>query len=246
MPLAIGVAIVGAVLAALGLAALRGSGAQFAFGRRLAGARGMTVGEVLALDAPPPRPVRVSGRVRCPDPMVTDRDDRLVAVHRDVDVRLPRGGWRTIERLRETRAFDLWDHDGSLPLDPSHAAEPLVTIPHVWRGSPDQLEGPHAASVARLAAEGRSPVEARSTTRMVSVVDRLLVLADVARDDAGGMRLVPPRGGYVIATLELDDALRLLGGGRRGLLAVAAVAVAGGLLLVTLGITFAIATALTG
>ena len=206
----------------------------------------MTVGEVLALDAPPPRPVRVSGRVRCPDPMVTDREDRLVAVHRDVDVRLPHGGWRTIERLRETRAFDLWDHDGSLPLDPSHAAEPLVTIPHVWRGGPDQLEGPHAASVARLAAEGRSPVEARSTTRMVRVVDRLLVLAVVARDDAGGMRLVPPRGGYVIATLELDDALRLLGGGRRGLLAVAAVAVAGGLLLVTLGIIFAIATALTG
>jgi hypothetical protein len=245
VPLAIGVAIIGAVLVALGLAALRGSGAQFASGRRLAGARGMTVGAVLALDAPPPRPVRVSGRVRCPDPMVTDRDDRLVAVHRDVDVRVPRGGWRTIERLRETRAFDLWDHDGSLPVDPSHAAEPLVTIPHVWRGSPDQLEGPHAASVARLAAEGRSPVEARSTTRMVSVVDRLLVLADVERDEAGGMRLVPPRGGYVIATLELDDALRLLGGGRRGLLAVAAVAVAGGLLLVTLGITFAIATAVT-
>ncbi len=244
MPLAIGVTLLGAVLVALGLAALRGSGAQFGLGRRLAGARGMTVGEVLALDELPPRPVRVTGRVRCPDPMVTDRDDRLVAVHRDVDVRLPRGGWRTVERLRETRAFDLWDHDGSLPLDPSQAAEPLVTIPHVWQGQPDQLEGPHAASVARLAAEGREPVEARATTRMVSVVDRLLILASVERDAAGQVRLAPPMGGYVISTLELDDALRLLGGRRRGLLAVAAVAVAGGLLLVTVGIIFALATAL--
>ena len=246
LPLAVGVALLGGVLAVLGLVALRASGAQFGLGRRLAGAHGMEVGEVLDLDELPPRPIRIAGRVRCADPILTPRDDRLVALHRDVEVRLPRGGWRTIERLRETRAFELWDHDGSLAVDPSRAAEPLVTIPHVWRGRPAELDGPLLASSERLAAEGTPPVEARASTRMISVVDRLLVLARVERGADGALRLAPPRGGYIIASLQLDEALRLLGGRRRGLLAVAAAAVGGGLLLLTLGIIFAIGAALGG
>ncbi len=245
LPIGLGVALLGAVLVVLGLVALRGSGARFSLGRRLAGARSLTVGEVVDVDELPTRPVRVVGRVRCAEPILTPGNDRLVALHRDVDVRLPRGSWRTIERLRETRAFELWDHDGSLALDPGKAAEPLVTIPHVWGGSPDELEGPHRASVERLAAEGLAPTAARAATRMVSIVDRLLVLARVERGPDGAIRLAPPRGGYVIATLELDEALRLLGGRRRGLLAVAAVAVVGGALLVTMGIVFAIAAALS-
>jgi hypothetical protein len=245
LPLALGVALLGALLVVIGLAALRGSGARFALGRRLAGAHGMSVGDVLALDELPPRPVRIAGRIRCSEPILTPRDDRLVALHRDVEVELPGSGWRTIERLRETRAFELWDHDGSLTIDPGQAAEPLVTIPHVWRGRPDELDGPLLASVERLAAEGTPAVAARAETRMISVVDRLLVLARVERDAGGAVRLAPPRGGYLIATLELDESLRLLGGRRRGLLAVAAAAVAGGLLLVMLGIIVAIAGALT-
>jgi hypothetical protein len=47
---------------------------------------------------------------------------------------------------------------------------------------------------------------------MVSVVDRLLLLAMVARDANGDVALAPPPGGYVVSALELDDAMRLLGG----------------------------------
>jgi hypothetical protein len=53
---------------------------------------------------------------------------------------------------------------------------------------------------------------------MVSVVDRLLVLASVERGADGVGRVRPPRGGYLISALELDDAMRLLGGRRRVLL----------------------------
>ena len=208
-------ALGGLVLLGLGLVLIRRSGARPGIGRRLAGARQLRVGQLLDLgpgDRVPERPVRVIGRIRCSDPIITSQDDRLVAFHRDVDVALPRGGWRSIERLRESRSFELWDHDGSLHVDPAQAAEPLVVLPHVWAGSVEALDETYAGAVARVAAEQGPPIRARSTTRMVSVVDRLLVLAAITRDAEGGVALAPPRGGYVVSALELDDAMRLLGG----------------------------------
>ena len=214
-------ALGGLILLGTGLLLIRRSGARPAMGRRLAGARQVRVGELLDLgsgDPLPLRPVRVAGRIRCADPIVTSQDDRLVAFHRDVEVAAPRGAWRSIERLRETRSFELWDHDGSLVVDPAEAAEPLVVLPHVWTGSADQLDESYAGALARIHAEEGPPVEARATTRMVSIVDRLLVLAAVIRDAEGAIALAPPPGGYLLSGLELDDAMRLLGGPRPRLL----------------------------
>jgi hypothetical protein len=206
-----------AALVAGGLLLGRASGSQLGIGRRLAGATGVRVGDLFDRDSLPERPVRVTGRVRCPDPIISGDDERLVAVHRDVEVQLDDGRWRTIERVRETRGMELWDHDGSLPLDLARAAEPLVTIPHVWRGGVDELrDEAHLAALLRLEREGRRPVAARSVTRTLSVVDRLLVLARATRDADGGVALEPPDGGYLVSALELPDAMRLLGGRRRG------------------------------
>jgi hypothetical protein len=208
-------ALGGIVLLGLGLVLIRRSGARPALGRRLAGARQLRAGELLDLapgDALPGRPVRVLGRIRCGEPIITAQDDRLIAFHRDVEVAGPDGTWRSIERLRETRSFELWDHDGSLHVDPGEAAEPLVVLPHVWAGSPDDLDESYAGALARVAAEQGRPVRARATTRMVSVIDRLLLLAEVTRDADGRIALAPPPGGYLISALELDDAMRLLGG----------------------------------
>jgi hypothetical protein len=230
-PFALAGLAIGAALVTGGYLLARSSGAYLALGRRLAGATEHRVGDLSELQEAPRRPVRVAGRIRCPDPIVTARDDRLVALHRDVDVQLADGSWRTIERLRVTRSFELWDHDGSLTIDAAQAAEPLVTIPHVWRGAVEELtdEG-HVAAVERLLAEGRAPSAARAVTRMVSVVERLLVLALVEPATDGGVRLAPPPGGYVISTLEIDDAMRLLGGPRRSRLVAGFVLVAAGML----------------
>jgi hypothetical protein len=65
---------------------------------------------------------------------------------------------------------------------------------------------------------------------MVSVVERLLVLARVERDAGGTVILRPPPGGYVVSTLELDDAMRLLGGPRRRLLLIGYALVLAGVL----------------
>jgi hypothetical protein len=190
--------------------------------------------------------VRVIGRIRCADPIVTSQNDRLVAFHRDVAVATARGGWRSIERLRETRSFELWDHDGSLQLDPAEAAEPLVVLPHVWAGSADELDESYAGALARVTAEQGPPTRARAATRMVSIVDRLLVLASITRDATGGIALVPPRGGYLVSSLELDDAMRLLGGPRPRLLLAGTAAIWVGAALIGAAVVTLLVTAITG
>ena len=227
MPLWTILALIGAAGVALLLAsalALRTTGASLRAARRLAGPPEARVGTILDSTEPVGRTLRVAGRIRCRDPLEAGRGERLVAYHRDVEVRMPRGGWRSVERLRETRSFELWDHDGSITIDPSAAAEPLITIPAVWRGDPAELKEPHASAVTWLAERlGEGAVEARATTRSINVTDRLLVLARVADRAEGGVTLEPPDGGYLVTNLPLDDAMRLLGG-RHGRLSAAAVA----------------------
>jgi hypothetical protein len=78
---------------------------------------------------------------------------------------------------------------------------------------------------------------------MISVIDRLLVLAGVERH-AGAVRLRPPPGGYVISALELDEAMRLLGGPRRRWLPVAVLATLTGALLTVIGLAAALVLSL--
>ncbi|MDQ2941527.1 MAG: hypothetical protein M3R05_04970 [Chloroflexota bacterium] len=234
--------LAGLLLVGVGIGFLRTSGAQMGIGRRLGAAREVRVGDLVDAAELPIRPVRVAGRVRCADPLRTAEEERLVAFHRDVEVKLPRGGWRTIERLRETRSFELWDNGGSLPLDPAQAGEPLIVIPHVWNGSPEELQEPHRSAVERLSARGgRRPREARSTSRQLSVTDRLLVLAHAHRAEDGRVVLSPPAGGYLISALELDDAMRLLGGSHRPLLGLGVLGVALGAILLAAGLLAGVA-----
>ena len=246
MPLGIALVIlvvVGVVLAVASLLVLRASGARPALARRLAGPAEVKVGQLLGADALPARPVRVVGRIRCREPLEMGGGERLVAFHRDVEIRIG-DTWRSLERLRETRSFDLWDHDGSLVVDPSMAAEPLVVIPKVWRGNPSELEEPHASAAARLVERHGRATEARAITRGLNVTDRLRLVARPRRDDAGRTSLDPPEGGYIVTNLELDDAMRLLGGGNRRLVAGAIIALGTSIALLAIGGIGAVLSAL--
>lgn len=163
----------------------------------------------------PPGPVRVEGRVRCANPLVLPSGDRLAALHRDVEVELRDGGWRLIERVRDSRPIDLWERAASVPLDLSALAEPLITIPQVWEGPAEKLGDSYHAALNRLAAEGDPARRARATTRLVTLVDQLIVLAEPEQDGAGRLRLRPPPGGFLVANVELDTAMRLLAGPQR-------------------------------
>lgn len=240
-------AVIGFVLVALSLLALRSSGASPAIARRLAGPPELKVGRLLDDDAGdlPNRPVRLAGRIRCREPLDAGDGERLVAFHRDVEV-LVGGSWRSVERMRETRSFELWDHDGSLTVDPAAAAEPLITIPHAWHGSPAELEEPHASAAARLAERHGPLTEARAVTRTLNVTDRLLVLAQPVRGADGSVRLEPPEGGYLISNLALDDAMRLLGGRHRRAAVAGVIGLGLGIALVTIGGVGALVAALIG
>jgi hypothetical protein len=211
----VGMVVAGVALAALSLIVLRASSASPGQARRLAGPAEWKVGRLMGDEPLPARPVRVVGRIRCRDPLDAGDGERLVAFHRDVEVQLG-GRWRSVERMRETRSFELWDHDGSLTVDPALAAEPLVTIPQVWRGAASDLAEPHASAAARLSERHAGPAtEARSITRTINVTDRLLVVGRAIREPSGAVRLDAPDGGYLISAVALDDAMRLLGGTNR-------------------------------
>lgn len=229
------VAALGVMIAAAGVAGMRAAGARPAMGRRLAGPPEVRVGSLPDAERLPSRPVRVAGRIRCADPFVTADGDRLVAFHRDVEVRIGRR-WQALERTRETRSFEMWDHAGSLEVDPAQAAEPLVAIPGVWRGGVEELAEPHRSAAARLAQRVGPIAEARSTTRAISVIDRLLVLAVARRAPDGRVRLEPPPGGFLITNLALPDAMRLLGGRHRRVLVASVIALGGGIALAVIGL----------
>ena len=240
------VAVIGFVLVAVSLLALRSSGANPALARRLAGPPELKVGRLLDDTSElPMRPVRVAGRIRCREPLDAGDGERLVAFHRDVEV-LVGDTWRSVERMRETRSFELWDHDGSLTVDPAAAAEPLITIPHAWHGSPNELEEPHASAAARLAERHGPLTAARAITRTLNVTDRLLVLARPVHGTDGTVRLEPPDGGYLISNLALDDAMRLLGGRHRRAAAAGVVGLGLGIALLAIGGVGALLATLIG
>jgi hypothetical protein len=248
MPLAVillVVAVAGLAVAAVSVITLRVIGARPALARRLAGPPELKVGRLLDAGGRAPSLVRVAGRIRCREPLHAGGGERLVAYHRDVEVKVA-GRWRTVERLRETRSFELWDHEGSLTIDPAHAAEPLVSIPRVWNGDPGELEEPHASAVARLAEEYGPAAAARATTRTLNVTDDLLVLARPVASDDGQVRLVPPPGGFVITNLALPDAMRLLGGRHHRTAAVAVIGAGIGLALAAIGTLGAVVAAIIG
>jgi hypothetical protein len=202
----------------LGALLVRWSGADTRAGRRLAGARTVPLPdlrEAAAADQLPRTAIRLEGRVRCADPIVTADGERVALLHRDVEVQLPNGAWRTIERLRDARPIDLWQRTVSTPLDLGQLAEPLITIPHQWEGTTDALDPAHRPAVERLATEYGPLEQARATTRRVTLVDELTVLARAEREPDGTLRLVPPPGGYLASTVDLDVAMRLLAGPHR-------------------------------
>jgi hypothetical protein len=210
--------VIGALGIVAGIGLIRASGANTGAGRRLAGARGVALRDLHVLaerDELPHTPVRVEGRVRCADPIVTPAGERLALLHRDLELQSPDGRWRTIERVRDARRVDLWQRSTSVSLDLAQVAEPLIAIPLVWEGDPAELSAAVQPAVERVRAEHGVAQRARATTRQVLLVDELIVLATAGRADDGELRLHPPPGGYLVTNADLDVAMRLLAGPHR-------------------------------
>lgn len=209
---------IGALGIVAGIGLIRASGANTGAGRRLAGAPAVALPDLRSLaaqDELPRTAVRIGGRVRCADPIVTPDGDRVALLHRDLELQSSDGRWRTIERVRDARPVDLWQRSASVRLDLAQVAEPLIAIPLVWEGDSAELSAAAQPAVERVRAEHGAAQRARATTRQVLLVDELIVLATPARDDEGKLRLLPPPGGYLVTNADLDVAMRLLAGPHR-------------------------------
>jgi hypothetical protein len=227
-----GVALAGSLLVRL-------SGADWRTARRLAGAPITTVEDATTAARAgngSNRPVQLRGRVRCPDPIITAAGERLAIIHRDVDVRLPSGAWRAIERIRDSRPLELWERRSSIALEPAGIAEPLVTLPQVWQGNTDELPADLQSAITNLAAREGPISEARAITRTISLVDQLIVLGIPGIGADGRPACLPPAGGMIVSNLELDEAMRLLGGEQPRMLTSGLAAAAIGSIMAVIGL----------
>src|SRR3989304_1791396 len=91
---------------------------------------------------------------------------RLLDIGPDDD--LPRRPVRVVGRIRCGAPL------APRPSPPPGSREPLVVLPHVWEGPPDELGEVYAPAVARITAEDGPPSGARAATRMLSGGERLM------------------------------------------------------------------------
>jgi hypothetical protein len=226
-PLLLAGAGVLAVLA--GFTVVRTFGSAGRIGRIVAATRRVSIADATRLahagDAPY---VRVDGRI--------DADEEFEdEAHRPLVLRLTRlevrrhDRWETIDAARQAVPFAIRDGLDSIAIDGDVLDEGLVVVPRQATG--------HAAEIAsQLPAETPPESPVRYMVRQVSSIEHAAVFG-VPRVGTDGQTLLTAGHGrpLILTTVEIDEALRLLGGGRRvrsalaiGLLAIGSLAIVAG------------------
>jgi hypothetical protein len=235
LPIALGLLALG-----LGVAILRSFGPNFRVGRLLAVTPVVPVAEARALAAGPPRYVAIEGRIDADDAF-EDLAHRPLVLRR---VRFETGGgtrWRTIAEQREAVPFEV--HEGLDAIGVDHAAldAGLVVIPRESSGT--------AAEAAERIPPGLAPTTpVRLRIDQVSAVEHATVAGVPSLDPATGAPWMTSGLGrpLILTTLERDEAMRVLASAapRRPLAAVIAMAI--GLVALTVGLAWALLGLATG
>jgi hypothetical protein len=231
--------IAGVVALVIGGVILRSFGSRYRVGRLLSATRTIPVAEASALAGGPARYVAISGRLDAADEFEDDAHRPLV--YRRTRLEIGDGGsWRTIDERVQAVDFELRDGLDSIAVDHAAIAEGLVVVPRESVGT--------AAEAAELVPAGTAPeTPVRLRVEQVSSVEHAIVLGVPVLGADGTRRMTAGLGRpLVLTTLELPEAMRILTGGRSRRPLFAAVALGGGLVLLTLGIAWAILGAVTG
>jgi hypothetical protein len=234
--------LIGAGLVALAIAtaALRSFGAGYRIGRLLAGTPVVTVAEARAIAARgEARYVRVSGRIDSTDEFEDEHHRPLVFRRVRVDARRE-GRWATIEDRRQVVQFEVREALDAIAVDHPALDEGLVVIPRISEGIAGDAMG--------LVDPDLPPGTAvRVRIDLVSTVEHATVVGVPTASSDGSIRLTAGGGRpLILSTLEQADAMRVLAGGSRWRTIVAAIGLAAGLVLLTLGLAWAILGALAG
>ena len=230
----------GLVALAIGVAILRTFGPNYRVGRLLAVTPVVTVAEARALAAGPPRYVAVEGRIDAEDPF-EDLAHRPLVLRR-TRFETGRGTrWRTVDEEREAVDFEVREGLDAIRVDHASLGPGLVVIPRESTGT--------AADAADRIPAGIAPTAPlRLRIDQVSAVEHARVAGVPALDPTSGTPWMTAGLGrpLILSTLERDEAMRVLAsdGPRRPL--AAAIAMAIGLIGLTVGVLWAIVGAATG
>lgn len=231
---------VGLVALAIGVAILRSFGSGFRVGRILAVAPVVSVAEARALAAGPPRFVAIQGRIDAVDEFEDDAHRPLVL--RRVLFQLGgRAGWRTIDEQRQAVDFEVREGLDAIAVDHAALGDGLVVLPRVSTGTA-------ADAPDRVPADTPRETPLRLRIEQVSSVEHALVAGVPSADPSTGtIRMTAGLGRpLILTTLERDEAMRVLTSDapRRPVMAVAALAI--GIASLSLGLLWALVSALTG
>jgi hypothetical protein len=234
--------LLGLGLLALGLAALvlRSYGPRYRVARLLATVPAVPLAEALeAAKAGESRYLRVDGRLDSEEAF-EDADRRPLVFRRTrLQVR-NRTGWQTFEDGREQVAFEVGDGLRAIAIDGDQLDEGLVVIPRESTGTAADVPDRAPADV-----DPTAPV--RAVVEQISAVEHAVVLGVPVTVDDGGVRLTAGQGRpLILTTLELPEAMRVLGEGRRHRARLVAGAAITGVGLVVVGVTWIVVAAITG
>jgi len=229
----------GLVALAIGFAILRSLGPNYRVGRLLAVTPVVTVAEARALAGGPPRFVAVRGRIDAEDAFEDDAHRPLVLRR----ARIQAGGgtrWSTIDEQLEVIDFSVREGLDAIGVDHGSLSAGLVVIPRQSTGSaadvPDRVPaGTPPSTPIRLRIEQLSAVEHALVAGVPSVrpgSDEPWMTAGLGRP-------------LILTTLERDEAMRILASDAPRRPLAAAIAIASGLVGVTVGIAWALIGAVT-
>ena len=226
----------GLVALVAGIGVLLSYGPRYRVGRLLAATPKVSVDEAVRLATDGTRRyVRVDGRLDSETDFPDEHQRPLVYRRRRLQLRL-RGQWRSLEDDLEAVPFEIREGLTGIGIDHDALGDGLVVLPRESRGN--------AAEIPDRLPEGTAPTTpARLRLEQISSVEHAIVLG-VPVAAAGAPRMTAGLGRpLVLTTLEVPEAMRILGGGRRRP-AAAAILLAAGLGLLALGLLWAVVSLL--
>jgi len=225
--------VAGLVALVAGILVLRTFGPSYRVGRLLAATPEVTIAEARALAAGPPRYVRVRGRIDAGSEFEDDAHRPLVFRRRRLQLALE-GGWVSFEDQRERVPFEIRDGIESIAVDDPALDVGLVVVPR-------ESVGTAADVIDRVPAGTPTDTAVRLRIEQISSVEHAIVVGVPGLDASGAPQLSAGLGRpLVLTTLEPSEAMRILTEGERRRPMVATGLLAGGLVLLAVGVVFGV------
>ena len=230
--------VAGIVALAVGFLIRPTLGPRYRVGPLLAATRQVSVAEAIALAEGPARYVQVAGRVDSETDFEDDAHRPLVFRRTRLQVRSG-SGWKNLDDHRERVPFQVREGLDSIAIDDDALDEGLVVVVRESEGN--------AGDVPDRVPEGTDPsTPVRLQIEQVSSVEHAIVVGVPTLDDTGLPRMSAGLGRpLILATMDRADAMRVLAEGRPSQPIIVAATMGAGVLLVVVGLAWALIGSLT-